>query len=825
MRERLLRDQHEIASLCWTDAVRAIEDRTRQVDEIVCSAYREMLAVSGSPPGLALLAVGGYGRRQLFPHSDIDLTILAESEKLAESLKPAISPFLQRLWDEGLRLSQSVRTPAECCELHDRNIELNISLLDQRFLTGDQALYDKLAARLPRFVHGHATELMRNLSRLTRERHAKYHDTIHHLEPNIKEAPGGLRDLQLIDWMSRIRTEAGQASLPAAELDAARQFFFSLRCFLHEQTGRDNNILTFPAQEEAAERAGASDPSVWMRDYFIHARTVYRAATRMIETCDERSPSLFAQLKDFRSRLSNADFSVVRNRIYFRGPQQLDADPGLVLRLAAFIARHGLRLSPDAEDRLAAKAPALESWFAQPRPHWNALAEIFSLPHFDMAVRALHDTGGLRAMFPELAGIECLVIRDFYHRYTVDEHTLVCIQTLAEPGDRHFANLLEEIDDRPALIFALLFHDAGKSSEDEGHVDGSLRVVEGAMERIQMPLETRETVRFLIRRHLDLSAAMTSRDLEDPDTAAETARKVETVERLKALTLLTYADISAVNPNAMTPWRSDQLWRLYLVTYNELTRELETDRIANVLPENAVPESSRQPAFLEGFPTRYLRTHTREEIAGHAGMESRCRERGLAVEIEKTGGVYRLTLVTTDRPFLFASVAGTLSSFGMNIVKAEAFSNRWGLVLDTFRFADTSRTLDLNPPEIDRLRHTLERVVLGKLEVKELLQNRPKTAAPSRRSSVEPGVSFDGEASASATLIQIVAEDRPGLLFDLSRAISQEGCNIEVVLIDTEAHKAIDVFYVTSRGQKLDEARRQSLEMRLLAACRVPSSL
>jgi [protein-PII] uridylyltransferase len=360
----------------------------------------------------------------------------------------------------------------------------------------------------------------------------------------------------------------------------------------------------------------------------------------------------------------------------------------------------------------------------------------------------------------------------------------------------------------------MLFHDSGKGSPGQGHVDGSVRLAGMAMARIRMPAQDRETVLFLIQRHLDLSLAMQSRDVFDPQTIRDVANQVETVERLKALTLLTYADISAVNPQLMTPWRSQQLWQLYLMVYNELTRALESDRIETV--PAGPPE---RVAFLQGFPTRYLRTHTEAEIDGHMALEEHSRKRGVAVEIRKLESAWQLTLVAGDRPGLFASVAGTLSSFGMNILKAEAFSNRRGLVLDTFAFADPNRTLDLNPTEVDRLRATADRVIGGKIDVRELLRSRPKPTLPSRKARIPATVSFDSEASRTATLIEIVAEDRPGLLYDLASAISSNGGNIEVVLIDTEAHKAIDVFYVTADGRKLTPEKQQVLGESLRRAC------
>jgi [protein-PII] uridylyltransferase len=790
----------------YSDSVISLAERTAQVDQLVLRTCADLVRA----PGIAVLAVGGYGRRQLFPYSDVDLLLLFESERLAVAHKEAISAFLQRLWDSGVRVSHSVRTPAELSEVHDHNIELDVSLLDQRYLAGDRVLYADLARRLPRFIHASRESLIRNLAKLTRERHSKYAGTFYHLEPNVKETPGGLRDYQLICWIGKLH-QSGEE--PGAELQEAFQYFARLRCFLHAQSGRDNNVLSFDAQDAIAEQWREGDSAGLMREYYRYSRSIFRAAIQVLEANEAQSSALFAQFRDWRARLSNTDFSVHRERAHFRSPQRLDVEPELVLLLFEFVARHGIRISLEAAERIESRIGALRAHFAEPRPIWPALSRILTLPHAPLAVRSMHETGVLSALFPELEQIECLVVRDFYHRYTVDEHTLVALERLS--GVRNsYAGLLAEVRQPAVLMFAVLFHDSGKGARGEGHVDGSVRLAQGATARIGMPEQDRETALFLIRKHLYLSAAMQSRDVFDPQTIRDVAHEVQTVERLKALTLLTWADISAVNPGAMTPWRAEQLWQLYLMVYNELTRELETERIESV---PAGPPD--QLEFLRGFPVRYLRTHTETEIREHMTLEEKSRKRGVAVEIRALESAWQMTLVAADRPGLFASVAGTLAAFGMNILKAEAFSNRRGLVLDTFAFADPLRTLDLNPTELDRLRATAERVIAGKTDVKELLRSRPKPTLPSRKARIPAKVSFNSEASNTATLIEIVAEDRPGLLYDLASAISSNGGNIEVVLIDTQAHKAIDVFYVTADGRKLPPEKQQILGEALRKAC------
>jgi [protein-PII] uridylyltransferase len=474
-----------------------------------------------------------------------------------------------------------------------------------------------------------------------------------------------------------------------------------------------------------------------------------------------------------------------------------------------FVARHGVRLSSDTERRVGEVQSFSMSW-----PEFR---ELLALPYCAIALRAMAELGLLAQLLPEWRRIDCLVVRDFYHRYTVDEHTLVAIRTLqdlrsASPEGgvdprRRFATLFDEIDHPELLRLALLLHDVGKGDGTGEHAAQSTAIARIAMDRLQAGPEERDTVLFLIERHLDLSSIMTSRDLREPATAKQVAGCVGTIERLKLLTLLTYADISAVNPTAMTPWRMEQLWRVYLIGQAELTRGLASDRIT--APQL---EDSETAAFLEGLPTRYLRTHSPAEIEQHRELA----KRGTGIELSRLDGAYQITVVTPDKPFLLASISGALASFGFNILKAEAWANRRGLVLDCFIFSDPHRTLELNETEADRVRDTVERAITGKLDVAQLIGKRRRTVPVKR---IQPVISSSNEVSETSTMIEIVAEDRPGLLYDVTSAISSAGANIEVVLIDTEAHKALDVFYVTAGGQKLSDDQQRQLKARLIEVC------
>ena len=796
------------------DAAPVLAGLNALTEEIACAAYNASLA-RVVPDGVSMLAVGGFGRRELFPYSDVDILILVERESQTVGLKEALAEFVRLLWDSGLRLSHSVRTITECTEIHEQNIELNISLLDRRLLAGAPDVYAKLERKLPGFLEHRGRALARHLCQLARNRHGKYQNTFYHLEPDIKETPGGLRDLHLIHWLNKLALPDA-AAYPAVPVN----FLHNLRCFLHYQASRDQNLLNFESQEAVVMRpfAHAHTPAAFMREYFQNARGIYSVARRALDSSDKGDPSLFSQFRDWRSRLSNADFTVSRERVLLRTPAQLAGEPAVILRLFEFIARHGIPMSAETERRVEAARDTFAAWCATQPALWNSLRDIFALPHAAAALRAMHDTGTLAALFPEWSGIVCLVVPDYYHRYTVDEHTLVAIETIADlaatkdPARRHGAGILAEIEDLALLRFSLLFHDSGKGSNSGDHARRSVELARAAMQRIGMPATDLAEVEFLIEHHLDLSAVMNSRDLHDPATARALAERIGTIERLKLLTVMTYADISAVNPGAMTPWRLEQLWQTYRVTHSELVRELETDRI-HELPAD-LPEVAD---FIKGFPTRYLRTHTPAEIQAHIQLREVSRPTGAAVDITKLESVYRATVVARDKPALFASMAGALSSFGMDILKAEAFANPHGMILDTFVFADPQRTLDLNSPELERLQQTLERAALGKLNVDQLLKSRPAPQKTKRRT--EPSVHFDSNACDTATLVEIVTDDRPGLLYDLAATFSAAGCNIDVVLIDTEGHKAIDVFYVASDGAKLTPQLEQSLSTRLLSVC------
>ncbi len=831
------------------DGITAVHERAALVDSVVARLAAE--AGVAETEGFALAAVGGYGRRMLFPHSDADILFLAADERTIDRHRESIAGVGRALWDLGVHASTGARTLAECARLDAANPEFLISLLDARRLAGDAGLFERLREQeLPRLVAREHAALVRRLDGLTHQRHARYADTIFHLEPNVKEAPGGLRDFQLAVWLALLaelkeqrRWATSEGSWPAAVagIEAPLAFLTAVRVFLHFHYGRNDNQLSYDLQAEAAARGighppvAATDPAGWMRSYFRHARAIEQLAARQLDRALGAQPSLYSLFQDWRSRLSNASFDVVRERIYLRQPAAL-ARLDELLALFEFSARHGIELSDEAlrqvQEAFPQVGPAGYPWPGL----WEGFRRILAQPRPALALRAMHRTGVLDHLFPEFGAIDSLVIRDFFHRYTVDEHTFEAIEALERLRDARedwavrLAELLATLDQSELVRLALLFHDVGKGLGEE-HIEASLRALDRIERRLALTPAERETVRFLVAHHLLMSQTIQRRDIFDSDTVKHFAQAVGTNERLKMLCLVTYADIRAVNPEAWTPWKAEMLWRLYAAAANSLARTADAERFhvgesraiqAEVLRRLAptrpalarAAEAEALERFLDGFPARYFRMRTPEEIAAHFAMASELAAAGdpaASIRLAPRRHAFELTVVTRDRPFLFASLTGTLAAWGMNIVKADAFANAAGLVLDTFYFTDPFRTLELNPGERARLEENLLGVLSGRTDLASLLRSRSRPAPSRPKLPIATEVRFDDTASATSTLTELIAQDRPGLLYDASRILAEAGCNIEVALIDTEGPRAVDVFYLTFEGRQLDGVRQQAL--------------
>jgi len=827
------------------DGRAAVAQRTQLIEDILKRLWRECVSSDDhGPRGLSLVATGGFGRGWLFPYSDIDLLFLSADRTSEAAYKDAVQHFSQELWDLKLKLSPASRTLAECDRFDPNNTEFTISLLDCRFLVGDRELFARLHDKMiPKLVVRESKPLLQGLAEVTRERHGKFGHTVFHLEPNLKETPGGLRDCNVASWLALVSVMGKLSDWPDAsslrapvrkQLDAALEFLMAARCFLHFRHGRDDNALSWEAQDEAAARKiGASDSADltaadWMRIYFGHARAVQRTVMQLMEEIPESWSALRRQFQGWRSRPSHSDFSVVDGLIFLQQSSSLQ-DPEMLLRLFHFMAHHGLKLSATTEHRIEQALPSLAVTPPRGAELWLYLQETLLQPHAAEALRAMHSLRLLTLLLPELKPIDSLVVRDFYHRFTVDEHSILAIESLhrlnqsKSEWDKRYAELLGELEDPELLYLALLLHDTGKGVPGRNHVEASLEIAGRCLDRLDVDPGERAVVLFLIGNHLEMSAQL-RRDIFNPETVAAFAEKVGTPERLKMLRLLTYADIKAVNPEALTPWKAESVWQLYIGAANYLTRSADHRVHSNVSDEKLARLRSLVPVtgvkfrdFVEGFPQRYLQVHSAEEVMRHMEMAEQFGHDAVQVDLKRGRHWYELTLVTRDRASLFATLTGVLAAWGMNIVKANAFSNQAGTVVDSLYFTDRFRTLELNLSEWDRFKKSIAAVLAGEADLDKMLRDRQRGEKGGKvKVMVETRIDFDDECSSTSTLLQVIAQDRPRLLHRISSCLSQQQCNIEIALIDTEGQMAIDTFYLTSGGKKLPADLQKKVEKALL---------
>jgi [protein-PII] uridylyltransferase len=792
----------------------SLERHADRVDGVL----RQLFADAGVPDRpVAIIALGGYGRRHLSLHSDIDLLVLFGG-RIGRSGERFLRKFLNPLWDLGVVVGHQVREIDEFADLEIDNPEFLLALLDARPVAGATELLDRLGA----MFHSAGTHayIQRSLLQLIEERHAKFNDTLYQLEPDVKEAPGSLRDLMAARTLAVLTDPLllRRVSADPERLDEAEDFMLRVRSILHLECGRNQNVLGHELQERAAELldypGGEPRQQVerLMSDYFRHARTV----SRSLEWARRTAPVPVGR-----------NLGLSRDGIRFLDAVEAERNPASWIGAFQAAIDEDVEVTEDAlsciERQVDSYSP--EDFTPEPEDRAAVLRLLKPTPRLYAGLSQMHDCGLLGRLLPEFQAISWRVVRDFYHKYTVDEHTLLTIRNLERlvrtdaPHRQRFKSVAEGVPSLELLVLALLLHDVGKWRDDE-HAPESVRMAVDVLDRLQVTGEARDTVLFLIGNHLRMSVAAFQRDTDDPNIVKEFASLVGTEDRLKMLCLMTLADIEAVSPDTLTPWKEELIWRLYVDAYNHLTQRYGDELISQDQP-GLVELLAGRPAdlpeaeirrFVQGLPQRYLQLFRREAVYRHVRLARDIAPDEVHASLESSDSAWTVAVVTLDKPFVFSNICGVLSSFGINILRGNALTNPNGLVLDVFQCSDDERFLELNPAAHDHVLQVLRDVVSAHTDVDSLLRGRAQNTLQWHVAArVPPVVHADNEASGRYTILDIVAGNAVGLLYRISRVISEHGCEVDLVLMSTEGERAIDVFHITKAGIKLTEAEQRRL--------------
>jgi [protein-PII] uridylyltransferase len=846
-----LRIRHRLGA----GGIEVAEGRSHLIDLTISRACRAAAAAGE----FAAVALGGYGRRELAPFSDVDLLFLYQG-KQTERVKKAFEQVLYLMWDAGLVVGHSFRSVSECLSMARSDLHTRTALSTARLIAGDADLFRELIQQLDSKVFNDSRDnqqLMEAICAEIESRHEKF-GTVCVQEPNVKESAGGLRDLHTVLW-------AGHALFGAASLEKLREagrvaeeecraalrdydFIARVRNEAHFTTGRRADLLTLDLQPEIASSLGykaergliASE--TFMRDYYRRASRLHSFSrsflSRSIPSRGEKRFFALVAPRGEEKELAGG-FSIQRGKLHLKGESAEPlAAPMKLMEVFSIAQQEAVELSDPLRLAIEGNLHQVSRSFRASREAGQAFLHLLRRRGgVGRALRMMHDTGFLGRLMPEFARITFLVQHDFYHRYTIDEHSLKAVENLDRlSGEQsgsaaRLSSVFEEIEDPASLYLGMLLHDIGKG-RGGSHVPRGVQIARRVCDRLQLDDRSAGDVVFLVQHHLLMSHLAERRDISEESLIEKFVGTVGDRDRLNKLLLLTYADTSAVGPGVWNEWKAGLLWELYKQARACFTEERpaaqETDRAAlfrqkvsrKLLPDFLPSEVERHFAMM---PERYARANKADQIARHIRLIHRMGDDSMAADWQQIEERHCTEMVVCARDCegLFARVAGTLTAHGVNILSADLYTREDGIILDTFKLSQMTGH-PVRAEHWSRIEQSIRSAIEGQRDVAAGVQEwlaRHGRRKPKASHQRHPSARFDSETSAASTIIEVKAGDEPGLAYRIAAALAALHININFARITTEKNRALDIFYVTdAAGRKLSSKEMNRVEWALMEA-------
>jgi [protein-PII] uridylyltransferase len=851
--------------------VELIDVLLRHIFDAAVSFAEQAKGVSPTP--LTVIALGGYGRGELNPFSDVDIMFLHDQNGsgISPYATQVIEQILYLLWDVGFKVGHSTRSIAEAIQLANTDMLTKTAMLESRQIAGNPHLAGRFrTAFRDHCVRGHEREYVELRLKDQATRHAKFGDSVYVQEPHLKSGCGGLRDYQNLLWMTFFKEGAlttthlvGKDWLSESDrrrIEAAYDFLLRLRTDLHYATGRATDTLHFTVQDQIAQRLGYAQKrgtlrnEALMKDYYEHTRNIFRVTERITgQFASGRSSMITRSLFSFLPRLKTPEekaghFRIRQAQLYADDSGIFGESPETMMEVFQLAQERELDLSPDLSDLFSRNLGLVTGTFRSSKRTREIFRSIISRKgEVGRVLRMMHRVDFLGRYVPEFGQLTCLVQHEFFHRYTADEHTLVCIDKLDQvmhtenPKFRSYRALFEKLEDPFVLYLAILLHDTGRAVGARPHSEASALFAQGAAARLKLSAPQRRSLVLLVDHHLTLSNMAQQRNLDDPETAVEFARIVRDQKNLDALMLLTLADGQGTSADAWSDWKETLVWQLYHSTSQYLSDQeaffeqtkIEREQLQTSVTHHLGSEFAEEvEAHFEVMPDNYFRAFAVDEIASHLKLFRRFLENlyvrdepplapAVAWQAFPEQGHSIASFCAWDGQELLAKIAGSFAIVPLNILSADIYTRGDNVVLDIFRVCDTRFRAVTDERDHALVESTLRASLADEAFDFAPLLERARHRIPKHG---EHGMDFptritvENKTHPAYTLVQIQSPDRLGLLYELLAAFGEERVSIALSRISTEKGAAIDTFYVAdraTRGKITDSSRIAALLQRL----------